>query len=59
MREEWRPLVGYEGYYMVSNLGNVKSLNYNHTGKEGILKATERTTLAVFLPTPCKDINSL
>ena len=38
MREEWRPLVGYEGYYMVSNLGNVKSLNYRGTGKEKILK---------------------
>lgn len=29
---------GYEGLYMVSNLGRVKSLNYNHTGKEEILK---------------------
>ena len=38
MREEWRPVVGYEGLYEVSNMGNVKSLNYNHTGKEGILK---------------------
>lgn len=26
-------LNGYEGLYQVSNLGNVKSLNYNHTGK--------------------------
>lgn len=25
-REEWRPVVGYEGYYMVSNLGRVRSL---------------------------------
>lgn len=37
--EEWRPVVGYEGLYKVSNLGNVRSLNYNHTGKERILKA--------------------
>lgn len=28
---------GYEGLYMVSNLGRVKSLNYNHTGKERLL----------------------
>ena len=39
MREEWRPVVGYEGLYEVSNRGNVKSLNYNHTGQEKILKA--------------------
>lgn len=39
MREEiWKDIEGYEGYYMVSNLGNVKSLNYKGTGKEGILK---------------------
>ena len=28
----------YRGLYAVSNLGNVKSLNYNRTGKEKILK---------------------
>ena len=37
--EEWKDIEGYEGLYMVSNLGNVKSLNYRHTGKEKILKA--------------------
>lgn len=26
MKEEWRPVVGYEGLYEVSNLGRVKSL---------------------------------
>ena len=39
--EEWKTvIVNGEVYnnYMVSNLGNVKSLNYNHTGKEKILK---------------------
>ena len=36
--EEWRPVVGYENLYMVSNMGRVKSLNYNKTGKERILK---------------------
>ena len=39
MEEEWRDIAGYEGLYMVSNLGRVKSLNYNRTGQEGILKA--------------------
>lgn len=39
--EEWKPIKGYEGLYEVSNLGRVKSLNYLHTGKEGILKANK------------------
>ena len=36
--EQWKPVKGYEELYEVSNLGRVKSLNYNHTGKERILK---------------------
>lgn len=37
--EKWKSLdfLGFPNYE-VSNLGNVKSLNYNHTEKEGILK---------------------
>ena len=38
MEEIWKMIPGYEGLYMVSNLGRVKSLNYRHTGKEHILK---------------------
>jgi hypothetical protein len=30
-QEIWKPVVGYEGLYEVSNLGNVRSINYNHT----------------------------
>lgn len=37
MEEVWRNIKGYKNY-QVSNLGNVKSLNYNHTGKEKLLK---------------------
>lgn len=37
-KEYWKPVVGYEGLYEVSNWGRVKSMNYNHTGKEKILK---------------------
>ena len=36
--EEWRDIKGFEGKYMVSNMGRVKSLNYRRTGKEGIMK---------------------
>ena len=39
MREEiWKDIKGYEGKYMVSNLGRFKSLNYRRTGKEKILE---------------------
>ena len=36
--EQWKSIAGYEGLYEVSDLGRVKSLNYNHTGKDKILK---------------------
>ena len=39
MEEEiWKDIEGFEGKYMVSNWGRVKSLNYNKTGKERIMK---------------------
>jgi len=36
MEEVWKDVVGYEGRYMVSSHGNVKSLNY--LGKKGFAK---------------------
>lgn len=36
--EIWKPVRNYEGLYEVSNMGRVKSLNYNKTGKEKIMK---------------------
>lgn len=39
--EVWQTIEGYENY-QVSNLGRVKSLNYNRTGKEQILKPVKR-----------------
>lgn len=36
--EIWKDVEGYENKYQISNLGNVKSLNYNHTKTEKILK---------------------
>ena len=33
MFEEWKDIAGYEGLYQVSNLGNVRTLNWKHTGE--------------------------
>lgn len=38
MAEKWVDIKGYEGKYQLSNKGNVKSLNYNNTHKEKLLK---------------------
>lgn len=35
---EWKPVVGYEGKYEVSNSGLVASLNYGRTGERKIMK---------------------
>ena len=34
MEEIWKDVVGYEGLYQVSNMGNVKSLNWRGLGVE-------------------------
>ena len=39
MKEIWKDINEYPNY-MVSNMGNVKSLNYKHTGREKILKSS-------------------
>lgn len=36
-KEKWVPIKDYEGFYAVSDLGRVKSLNYNHTKTEVIM----------------------
>lgn len=43
IKEIWKPVVGYEAMYEVSNLGRVKSLNYRRSGREGIMTPTEST----------------
>ena len=40
--EVWRPVLGYEGLYEVSDFGRVKSLHYNNTKKEQILKTARK-----------------
>lgn len=38
MEEVWKDIEGYIGKYQISNMGNVRSLNYNNTKKVGLLK---------------------
>ena len=54
MNEIFREIAGYEGLYEVSNLGNVRSLNYNHTGQTRILKSGKHK-LGYLLVVLCKD----
>ena len=42
MEEIWKPVVGHEDMYRVSNLGRVMSINYRHTGKPHILTPKKR-----------------
>ena len=42
MIEIWKDVKGYEGLYQVSNLGRVKSLNYQRERREQILKPNKR-----------------
>ena len=38
MPENWKPVLGYEGAYVVSNLGNVRSLDRLCEGRDGRLE---------------------
>lgn len=38
MEELWKDIPGFAGRYQVSNLGKIKSLNYNRSGRPGIIK---------------------
>ena len=40
MNEVWRDIAEYQGKYQVSNLGQVRTLNYRNTGKEHILSTS-------------------
>ncbi len=44
MNEVWKDIEGYEELYQVSNLGRVKSLNYNKTSKSKILSPRKNKT---------------
>jgi len=38
MEEEWRNVIGYEGLYEISNLGNIRSIDRNITNKNGVIQ---------------------
>lgn len=40
MEEIWKDIVGYEGLYKVSNLGNVLSISYNKTNNSKLIKGS-------------------
>ena len=41
MLEIWRDIPGYNGRYQVSNLGNVRTKDYNHTGVTKLMQFSE------------------
>lgn len=47
--EEWKPVVGFEGYYEVSNYGNVRSLDRTTIYKNGRVHHTAGRHLAISL----------
>lgn len=57
MREQWRDIVGYEGFYQVSNMGRVRSLTRTFMRSDGtkatyksrVLKPVGRPYLHVYL----------
>lgn len=48
MTEEWKPISGYEGYYEVSNLGNIRSVDrYVRSGNGSLRKIPSRPVAQV------------
>jgi len=52
--EIWKPVMGYEGLFMVSDCGRIKSMNYNGTGKEMLLNLSIKYD-GYYKPTLYKD----
>jgi hypothetical protein len=48
-KEIWKDVIGYEGLYAVSNMGQIISLNYNNTGNSKTLKQSSRSGRSVCL----------
>ena len=48
MTEEWKPVVGYEGYYEVSNLGRVRSVERLVVSKTGRRRVFPSVVLSLY-----------
>lgn len=53
MKEEWRDIPGYEGFYQVSSLGNVRSVNRYVTRSDGKILFLKGRVLTTFDSTTC------
>lgn len=54
MKEEWKDIPGYEGLYMVSSEGRIKSLRYRHSNQEHIIPGRDNGD-GYFVVQLCKD----
>jgi hypothetical protein len=41
MKEVWKDVLGYEGRYQVSNLGNILAINYKRSGKSHLINQSQ------------------
>ena len=46
--ERWKDIIGYEGYYQVSNIGNVRSLTRTITRSDGVSQTRVGSSCRVF-----------
>lgn len=47
MKEVWKDITGYEGYYQISNLGRVKSLERDVYSKDGLFRRHKEETIKI------------
>lgn len=52
MQEEWKDIIGYEGYYQISNMGRVKSLFRKVIMKNGRFKTIKESIIVQKLTGP-------
>lgn len=54
MMEIWKPVRGYEELFLVSNMGRIKAINWNRSGKERMLGLSVKSD-GYYKPTLYKD----
>lgn len=53
MIEIWKPVIGYEGLYEVSNIGRVRKINYRRQGRTKLMKL--QLSVGYYCVGLCKD----